>query len=296
MTLDKESSRKAIDEHIAKPLNISIEEAAMGIHRIVNENMANAARVHILEKGYDPRFYSMMAFGGAGPVHAFQTARLLNSPQLIIPVGAGVVSALGFLVSPIASEQIRSYVSPIGDIDWEYLNNKLTEMENEGFVFLKNAGIDHSEGTISRIADMRYSGQGHEISVEIPNGFLDENSIKIIQDSFQKEYTIRYGRTIEDIGIEAVTWRVVVSGKSPEIIPNQVIKTEGHDALKGYRSIFLMGDKTYSDVPVFSRYDLKPNETFVGPAVIEEMESTVIIGRNSNIKIDEFKNIIIDLL
>ncbi len=296
MTLDKDASRKAIEEHIAKPLNISIEEAAMGIHRIVNENMANAARVHILEKGYDPRFYSMMAFGGAGPVHAFQTARLLNSPQLIIPVGAGVVSALGFLVSPIASEQISSYVSPIGDIDWEYLNEKLTEMENEGFVFLKNAGIDHSEGTISRVADMRYSGQGHEISVEIPNGYLDEKSLKTIEENFQKEYTIRYGRTIEDIGIEAVTWRVVVSGKSPEIIPNQVIKTEGKDALKGYRSIFLMGEKSYSDVPVYSRYDLKPNVTFDGPAVIEEMESTVIIGRNSAIKIDEFKNIIIDLL
>jgi N-methylhydantoinase A len=296
MTLDKDASRKAIEEHIAKPLNISIEEAAMGIHRIVNENMANAARVHILEKGHDPRFYSMMAFGGAGPVHAFQTARLLNSPQLIIPVGAGVVSALGFLVSPIASEQIRSYVSPIGDIDWEYLNEKLTEMEKEGFVFLKNAGIDRSEGTISRIADMRYSGQGHEISVEIPNGFLDEKSLKIIEENFQKEYTIRYGRIIEDIGIEAVTWRVVVSGKSPEIIPNQVIKTEGHDALKGYRSIFLMGEKNYSDVPVYSRYDLKPNVTFEGPAVIEEMESTVIIGRNSAIRIDEFKNIIIDLL
>jgi N-methylhydantoinase A len=296
MTLDKDASRKAIEEHIAKPLNISIEEAAMGIHRIVNENMANAARVHILEKGHDPRFYSMMAFGGAGPVHAFQTARLLNSPQLIIPVGAGVVSALGFLVSPIASEQIRSYVSPIGDIDWEYLNEKLTEMEKEGFLFLKNAGIDHSEGAISRIADMRYSGQGHEISVEIPNGFLDEKSLKIIEENFQKEYTIRYGRIIEDIGIEAVTWRVVVSGKSPEIIPNQVIKTEGHDALKGYRSIFLMGEKNYSDVPVYSRYDLKPNVTFEGPAVIEEMESTVIIGRNSAIRIDEFKNIIIDLL
>jgi N-methylhydantoinase A len=296
MTLDKDTSRKAIEEHIAKPLNISIEEAAIGIHRIVNENMANAARVHILEKGHDPRFYSMMAFGGAGPVHAFQTARLLNSPQLIIPVGAGVVSALGFLVSPIASEQIRSYVSPIGDIDWEYLNEKLTEMEKEGFLFLKNAGIDHSEGAISRIADMRYSGQGHEISVEIPNGFLDEKSLKIIEENFQKEYTIRYGRIIEDIGIEAVTWRVVVSGKSPEIIPNQVIKTEGHDALKGYRSIFLMGEKNYSDVPVYSRYDLKPNVTFEGPAVIEEMESTVIIGRNSAIRIDEFKNIIIDLL
>jgi N-methylhydantoinase A len=296
MQLDLEAARKALYNHIAKPLNISIEEAAMGIHRIVNENMANAARVHILEKGYDPRFYSMLAFGGAGPVHAFQTARLLNSPQLIIPVGAGVVSALGFLVSPIASEQIRSYVSPLEQIDWTYLNQQMNEMEKTGFEFLEGAGVNPSEGTVSRVADMRYSGQGHEISVTIPNGVLSENSIEIIEANFIKEYEIRYGRSIQDIGIEVVTWRVVVAGKSPEIIPNQIVKTEGKDALKGMRSVFLMGDKTYSDVPVYSRYDLKPNETFDGPAVIEEMESTVIIGRRSVIKIDEFKNIVIDLL
>ncbi len=296
MKLDKNAARNALNKHIAKPLNITIEEAAMGIHRIVNENMANAARVHILEKGHDPRFYSMLAFGGAGPVHAFQTARLLNSPQLIIPVGAGVVSALGFLVSPIASEQIRSYVSSISQIDWQEINYQIAEMEKAGFDFLVGAGVERSEGTISRMVDMRYSGQGHEISVIIPNGMLSENSIEIIEQNFINEYEFRYGRSIEDIEIEAVTWRVVVSGKSPNIIPNQVVMNEEKSALKGIRSVFLMGDKTYSEVPVYSRYDLKPNETFEGPAVIEEMESTVIIGRNSIIKIDEFKNIIIDLL
>jgi N-methylhydantoinase A len=296
MQLDLEAARQALENHIAKPLNISIEEAAMGIHRIVNENMANAARVHILEKGYDPRFYSMLAFGGAGPVHAFQTARLLNSPQLIIPVGAGVVSALGFLVSPIASEQIRSYVSPISQIDWEYLNLQILEMEKTGFKFLEGAGVNPSEGTVSRVADMRYSGQGHEISVTIPNGVLSENSIEIIEANFIKEYEIRYGRSIQDIGIEVVTWRVVVAGKSPEITPNQIVETQEGNALKGTRSVFLMGDKTYSDVPVFSRYLLNPNDSIEGPAVIEEMESTVIIGRNSMIRMDEFKNIVIDLL
>jgi N-methylhydantoinase A len=296
MKLDKEAARKALDEHIAKPLNISIEEAAMGIHRIVNENMANAARVHILEKGYDPRFYSMLAFGGAGPVHAFQTARLLNSPQLIIPVGAGVVSALGFLVSPIASEQIRSYVSQLEGIDWHYLNQQIIEMEQIGFDFLKGAGVNPSQGTVSRVADMRYSGQGHEISVTIPNGILSTDSIQVIEESFVKEYEFRYGRSIQDIGIEAVTWRVVVSGKSPEITPNQIVEIQEGNALKGTRSVFLMGDRTYSNVPVYSRYLLKPNDSFEGPAVIEEMESTVIIGRNSLIKMDEYKNIVIDLL
>ncbi|MDZ7897597.1 MAG: hypothetical protein U5N85_06160 [Arcicella sp.] len=210
---------------------------------------------------------------------------------------AGVVSeALGFLVSPIASEQIKSYVSSLEQIDWNYLNQQMAEMEKSGFDFLEGAGVNPSEGTVSRVADMRYSGQGHEISVTIPNGTLSEISIEIIEANFIKEYEIRYGRSIEDIGIEVVTWRVVVAGKSPEITPNQVVEIQEGNALKGTRSVFLMGDKGYSDVPVYSRYHLKPNDTFEGPAVIEEMESTVIIGRNSLIKMDEYKNIIIDLL
>jgi N-methylhydantoinase A len=296
MKLDVEAARKAVKKHLADPLGISIEDAAMGVHRIVNENMANAARVHILEKGYDPRFYSMLAFGGAGPVHAFQTARLLNSPQLIIPVGAGVVSALGFLVSPIASESIRSYVSPLELIDWTKVNHLMDEMEHEGFTFLEKANVPVSEGKVTRIADMRYSGQGHEISVKIPNGKLSEASLAEIEANFIKEYELRYGRTVPDVSMEAVTWRVEVAGKSPEIIPNQVISTQGENALKGTRKVFLMGEKSYEDIPVYSRYLLKPNDTFDGPCVIEEMESTVIIGKNSKIKMDSYKNIVIDLL
>lgn len=297
MQLNQVAARQALDQHIAQPLQISIEAAAMGIHRIVNENMANAARVHILEKGYDPRHYSMLAFGGAGPVHAFEVARLLGAPELIIPVGAGVVSALGFLVSPIASEQIRSYVSPIELINWAKLNHYLFEMEQAGYNFLVQAGLLATEGKVQRMADMRYSGQGHEITVEIPSGELTEASLRVITANFNKEYEMRYGRSISDVGIEAVTWRVVVSGESPDITPNQVVPDSQREAqsLKGYRMIWLMGDDTPSNVPVYSRYLLQPGDTFEGPAIIEEMESTVVVGNRSTVKIDQYRNIVIAL-
>lgn len=297
MKLNLEAARQAIDTHIAQPLNISIEEAAMGIHRIVNENMANAARVHILEKGHDPRLYSMTAFGGAGPVHAFGVARLLGSPQLVVPVGSGVLSALGFLVSPVASESIRSYVSPLDMIDWGLLNRYMTEMEAEGFAFLASAGVEISGGLVSRVADMRYSGQGHEISVEIPNGSLSENSVAAIEQNFKKEYQLRYGKTIDSIGIEAVTWRVVVSGPVPQVTPKQSVPTSQHSehALKGYREIYLMGDKVSSNVPVYHRYELQPTDCFDGPAIIEEMESTFVIGTNATVRIDEFRNIVVEM-
>ena len=297
MRLDIEAARQAIDEHIARPLNISIEAAAMGVHRIVNENMANAARVHILEKGHDPRLYSMTAFGGAGPVHAFGVARLLGSPQVVVPVGSGVLSALGFLVSPVASESIRSYVCPINMLDWTLLNGYLNQMEAEGFAFLESAAVPLSESAVTRAADMRYSGQGHEISVEIPNGVLSENSLSEIEVSFKKEYHLRYGKLIGDIGIEAVTWRVVVSGPVPQVIPRQEVPTSQNSehALKGYRQLIFMGDKTASNVPVYSRYQLQPSDSFEGPAIIEEMESTFVVGINATVRIDKYRNIVVEM-
>lgn len=295
MQLNREKARKAIEVHIAKPLGITIEEAAMGIHRIVNENMANAARVHILEKGRDPRSYSMLAFGGAGPVHAFQVARLLHAPQLIIPVGAGVTSALGFLVSPVASEQIRSFVCPLEEMDWIKVNQFLEEMEKEGFLFLENAGIPRNEAIVSRIADMRYTGQGHEITVKIPNGILDEKDIAEIQTNFKEEYTQRYGKTIDDIGMETVTWRVVISGKSPELNPQQIVNEQNEKPLKGYRQVYFPDLKEAVACPVYARYLLNPNDTVEGPAIIEEMESTTIIGTNASAQMDIYRNIVIKL-
>jgi N-methylhydantoinase A len=297
MQLDVAAARLAIGEHIAKPLKISVEEAAMGIHRVVNENMANAARVHILEKGHDPRGYSMLAFGGAGPVHAFQVARLLHAPQLIVPVGAGVTSALGFLVSPVASEQVRSLVCPLDELDWARANQMLAEMEKEGFAFLASAGIGPAQAQVSRVADMRYTGQGHEISVRIPNGPLGPAQLAEIAQNFRAEYTLRYGKVIDDIGMETVTWRTVVSGPAPHTDPKQVVPTTDGQALKGHREVYFMdnGRLTCTVCPVYARYLLQPGDHFDGPAVIEEMESTTIVGAASHVSIDAYRNIVVDL-
>ena len=258
--------------------------------------MANAARVHILEKGLDPRQFSMMAFGGAGPVHAFGVARLLHAPQLIIPVGAGVTSALGFLVSPLASEKIRSYVCRLEAMDWAYLNQMLQEMEKEGLAFLKRSGIPKKQATIQRIADMRYSGQGHEISVSIPNGRLTKKSIAEIERRFIAEYELRYSKSIPNMPMETVTWRVIVSGPSPSIHPQLANNQSKKKAKKGTRPVLFSSTGSQAiDCPVYDRYQLKAGRRIKGPAIIEETESTTVIGPDSRIQIDEFNNIVIDL-
>lgn len=293
MQLNKDKAMEAMYKKIAAPLGISVEAAAWGIHRIVNENMANAARVHILEKGLDPRLFSMLAFGGAGPVHAFHVARLMHSPQLIIPAGAGVLSALGFLVSPVASEEITSYVCRLDRMDWLRVNEMLTRMREKGLEFLDHAGIARSNAIIQIVADMRYAGQGHEITVAIPSGELNAASIPAIEAAFKTEYQLRYGREIHNMPIETVTWRVLVSGPSPELIPKQAVIGVHDAALKGYRAVYL-GDG-YETVPVYDRYQIPADMHIQGPCIIEEFESTTVVGKQSTIQLDGFKNIIIDM-
>ncbi|MEM6893110.1 MAG: hydantoinase/oxoprolinase family protein [Bacteroidota bacterium] len=295
MTLSVEAARNAIQESLAEPLGISIEEAAMGIHKIVNENMANAARVHVLEKGMDPRHFNMIGFGGAGPVHAFGVAKLLNASRLIIPVGAGVTSALGFLVSPVASEKIQSHIAELGNINWTEVNTFLSEMEAEGIQFLENSGIAKENATVERIVDMRYTGQGHEITITLPEGPLVLEQVAEIRARFKKEYEFRYNRSIEGIDLEMVTWRVIVQGPIPEMTVHQFTESEsGKDAFKGNRQVYFE-ETGYLDCPVYDRYLLKPNEPFDGPAIIEETESTTVIGINTTVHLDHNKNIIIDL-
>jgi N-methylhydantoinase A len=293
MQLRRDLAIKAMKEKIAKPLGISVAAAAWGIHRIVNENMANAARVHIIEKGLDPRFFSILAFGGAGPVHAFHVARLMNAPQLIIPAGAGVLSALGFLVSPVATEEIASYVCRLDKMDWKKVTAMIEKMKEKGFAFLTKAGIKKKEGMVRIVSDMRYSGQGHEIMVTVPPGKLGEKSIPVIEQYFKEAYQLRYGRSIENIPVESVTWRVLVSGPSPELIPKQAVVGAHSQALKGKRKVYF--GNGYQEIPVYDRYAIAINKKIKGPCIIEEFESTTVIGEDSSVMIDQFKNIVINM-
>jgi N-methylhydantoinase A len=293
MKLSREKARAAIKKHIAAPLGISIEQAAWGIHRLVNENMANAARVHIIEKGLDPRHFSMMAFGGAGPVHAYHVARQLNAPQLIVPAGAGVLSALGFLVSPIATEEITSYISTLQQINWTRLQKIVDGMIEKGRQFLTKAGVPSTRTKVKVVADMRYAGQGHEISVSLPGSKLSAASIPAITRAFREEYRLRYGRDMEGIPIEAVTWRVLVSGPRTALHPKQSVVGKHTLPLKGKREVYW--GKKYVLTPVYDRYLLKPGQRIKGPCIIEEFESTTIIGEHGVVTTDQYNNLVIDL-
>jgi N-methylhydantoinase A len=297
LKIDLAAARHAIEERIADPLGLSLEEAAWGIHQIVNESMANAARIHTLERGKDPHRFPVFAFGGAGPVHGCRIAKALGSPALIAPFGAGVMSAVGFLTAPLAFDFVRSWPGRLDQLDWQQANALLGEMQAEGQALLEQSGVSPEQVHHRRVADIRYVGQGHEIQVQLPGGPLTGESAPAIIAAFEEAYRRLYERLSESVPIEIINWRITSSGPAP-----QVRLQNGNDeraalpaARKGSRQAYFPELGGYHDTPVYDRYGLLPGSSFSGPAIVEERESTVIILPDARCCIDEQRNLIVEL-
>jgi len=299
MTLDVAAARAAIERDVAGPLGIDILRAAWGIHQVVNENMANAARIHAIERGKDPRAYPVFAFGGAGPVHAWRVSRILQSPRLIVPLGAGVTSTVGFLAAPLAFDFVRSYYGRLDGLDWAHVNGLLDEMEAEGRRILDAAGVAAAEIAVARVAELRYAGQGHEIAVPLPDDALSDASVAGLQLAFEDVYRSLFERIAPGNPVEALSWRVSVAGPRPGLPLDQLAGSidsavDLAAAIKGERPIYLPEEQSFVAVPVYDRYRLAPGAAFSGPAVIEERESTVILGPTALAQVDGLLSLIVE--
>jgi N-methylhydantoinase A len=297
MALDLEAARATIAQKIAEPLGISVEQAAWGIHQIANENMANAARVHVLERGKDPHRFPLFAFGGAGPVHAYRIALSLGVPALLVPYGAGVMSTLGFLSAPFAFDFVRSWRALLPALDWERANELLAAMEAEGQVLLQRSGVAAEQIEHRREADMRYVGQGHEIRVPLPDGRLDASSAQTLQSAFEQVYHELYERLGPEVPLEILNWRVVSSGPRPHVTLQIPVLADATlpQAQKGERLAYFPEAGGYVPTPIYDRYRLAAGMTFAGPAIVEERESTVIIGPGGRCRIDPQHNLVVEL-
>ncbi|MFE0758073.1 hydantoinase B/oxoprolinase family protein [Inquilinus sp. NPDC058860] len=290
MALDKAAAEAAV-ARVAEPLSLSVEEAAWGIHKVVTESMAAAARVHLVEKGKDPRRYAMVGFGGAGPAHAAGVARVLGVAEVIIPPASGAASALGFLAAPLSFELVRSHpVRFSGEFDADAVNGVLAELEAEGRRRLAEAGVDAAAVTVERSADMRLTGQMHEIAVPLPSGPIDAGSLGAIRTAFAEVYTARYTSLYGGAEIEAINFRVRCLGPTPTL--SLTGAAGGGDAAakrKGTRQA-RFADGTVEAV-VYDRYALVPGDRIEGPAIIEERESTTIVPPGDVVRVDESLNL-----
>jgi len=295
MPLSIDAACEAIENRIARPLGMNVEEAAAGIFRVVNENMVAAAKAHAAERGVDPRRLTLLAFGGAGPVHAYEVARALKMRRVVIPLGAGAASAFGLLVAPVSFDLSRSYVTRLDRVTSHELERLFAEMASEGVALLGAAGIDPSEIQVTRRIDMRHRGQGHELTIDL-NGW-QVGDIDALRRLFYDRYRDIYGHAHEHLPVEILTCRLTVSGPTPHVdLPKPPAGNTGVDAArKGERLAYFPERNAFVPTPVYDRYRLPNDAVFRGPAIIEEHESTAVIGPGAEISVDVNNNLIVTL-
>ena len=296
MRLEREQALAAIEQHIGRPLGLNALAAARSVFSVVNDSMANAAAVYAAEQGIDLRDYTLLAFGGAAPTHAWDVARRLGINEVRVPFAAGVLSALGCLASPVSFDFVVGYMRELAQVNWAYINARFVALEAEGRELLTQAGI--AEGiAVSFSADMRYFGQRYEVNVALPIGPLDETLLPTLHDAFYAAYRQHYGRDIREVPVETVSWRLNVSGPRPKLDvewPSHAIRGSV-PVPKGEREVYFLDAQQPLPCPVYERVALAIGTQFVGPAVVEDHESTSIVPPGASATVDDAQMLVINL-
>ena len=289
-SIDLTAAKRSVDEKIAKPLGVNTLAASMAIYQTVNENMANAAHIYLSEKGENSEKYTLVAFGGAGPVHVAALARALGIHHILIPRFAGVASALGFLVAPKSFETVRTYICRLESFDSVEITTLIEEMIEEGRRVLQRAEIPDDQIEFHVKADMRYVGQKHEITVPINLTEKPEplNAVYLLK-CFEAEYRRIFGRIYPDIPIEALSWRVVSTGpaSTPEFISSLSQRINSRDQPSAWRDVVESSGSTIAKWPVFQWNQLPVAKRFIGPALIEDPYTTVVVSSFFYFEMDE---------
>ncbi|MFO7984322.1 MAG: hydantoinase/oxoprolinase family protein [Desulfatiglandaceae bacterium] len=296
MRLDMDAARRGIEEKIARPLDVPFIKAVWGIHDLINETMAAAAKTHIAEKGGNPKVVTVSAFGGAGPVHAYGLAKKLGAPRLLVPPNAGVGSALGFFTAPRAFDMVRSHKTALDDADFADIEKRFKEMEQEAYKALEISDTT-DQIRFERSVDVRFVGQGSETNISVPEGDFMKVNPEAIRKRFDETYEKLYGRTYPESAVEFINFKIRAS------LPERLLKlpklgqtSKGlKQAVKGTRDAYSGIAEDFVPFIVYDRYKLSAGMAFEGPAIIEERESTLIVGEAAPISVDEYGFLWIDL-
>jgi N-methylhydantoinase A len=297
MALDVDAARSALSG-LAAGLGMDLAEAAAGVHQVVNESMAGAARMHAIERGRDLRRFALVATGGAGPVHAWGVARRLGIRRLVLPPSAGVASAFGMLTAPPAFDFARSLPAALGEVRWADVRAAVAEMRSEGVAQLARAGVAADDLAVAVAADVRYRGQGEGVTVAL-GGALERRPAEQVREAFEAAYVRLYGRRPPGVEPEVLTWRVRVAGPRPELAGrlDGMASWGGAPgpALKGRRPVWSEERRAFLDAGVWDRYRLAPGARVAGPAVVEERESSAVIGPGGTGIVDAHGNLVVEL-
>ncbi len=275
MRLDRAGAEAALGR-LGAPLGVDAVTAARGVFEVVCESMAGAARAHATDRGIDWRGLPMLAFGGAGPVHACRVAELLECSQVVFPPMASVLSAFGTLVSPVRLDLVRSALAPLSTMEWEEALALIRDMMEEGRAALAEAGVPPHAASFALAVDCRYRGQQNEVTADIPMHVAEQRDVTALRVAFEQAYEALYGIRLPDVEVEVVTWRLAARGPIPAASPAPA-PGGAPAAPRTHRRVAV--EPTLPELPVYDRAALAVGQEVAGPAIIEERETTLVILR-----------------
>ena len=292
LKLDLEAARDAIERHVAQPLGFSVEDAAAGMYRVINTNMAQGVREITIKRGYDPREFPMVVAGGAGPLHACMICQELDIPMFIVPRESSIFCAAGMLMSDLQHDFVRSFVSELDGIDWEGLNRTVDRMSEEGKALLMEEKIPEENWEISVKLDCRYVKQYHEVSSPVSLEEIRGRDFPAIAARFHKEHNRMYGYSLEDEGtpIELINVRVRAVGvtEKPAFMEDEYAGQDPSAALKGEREIYLPEERKLHTVPVYDGHKTRHGYRITGPAIVEQVNTTLLLTSSFDCECDKY--------
>ena len=294
MTLDAELARKVISERLADPLGLTVEEAAEGIVQVVNASMVKGIRVVSVSKGYDPREFSLVAFGGAGPLHASELADEMDIPSVLVPVAPGVTSALGLLMADLRHDFAQTVLKPGSELSPTEITNWYEQLETQAMEQMSREGVSAEEVSLVRAADARYVGQGYELEVLAAPGKLEQSDVEEIMERFHEAHVRNYGYASRDNPVEVVNLRVSALATMPRPDLAHDSQDTGGDAsraLIGHRNVFFRNEPRKTGI--YDRSRLQPGDVIEGPAIVEQLDSTTVVWEHQTAAVDNYLNLLL---
>ena len=295
--LNIDAARAAIEEHIAKPLNLSIEKAAAGMYRIACNNMAQGVREITIKRGFDPREFPMIVAGGAGPIHSCLICNELEIPFQIVPRESSILCAVGMLMGDLKHDFVRTFVSPLKTVDWDKLRGVFDEMSVEGASMLSEEGIDPANQEFYLKFDCRYLKQYHEVSFVMPNDIVEKRDADAVAKAFHAEHNRLYGYSLDelDVAIEIINVRVQAIGQTDKPVFQEIerVAEDPSAALKGERSVYLPETQEFAEVPIYDGHKLQYGHKVSGPAMIEEVTTAIFVSDSFDCIVDQLGSFVL---
>jgi N-methylhydantoinase A len=288
-------AKEAIDR-LARKLGLGAMETAQGIISVVTANMAKAIRVISVQRGHDPRDYTLMAFGGAGPLHAARLAKELDIKRILVPRNPGILCAMGLLLTDLRADFATTRLLPLepdvlGEIEAAFVT--LNAQAQEWFA---HEEIATDARRIQRTVDMRYMGQNYELAVPLPDGPITPQTLEILAKGFADAHQRMYGFLAENEPVQLVTFRLEATGlvSKATLKEHPLVGPDAKSAIREHRNVWLAESRDFVSCPVYARDDLKPGNRFTGPAIVEQMDATTVVLPGMTARVDAWLNLILE--